>query len=237
MDARRLDKLVADFARLSRKDAKLLIRRGLVTVNGEIAANPDAKVEVSDTVIANGKILPPLGHSYIMLNKPAGVLTATRDARQKTVLDLLPEHLARKGLFPAGRLDKDTEGFVLITDDGDFAHRILAPKNKVPKTYCARLSGPVDQSALIPAFAEGLKLGEKEITSPAVLTVLESAGQAQVRLVIYEGMYHQIKRMFALFGLEVLYLRREAIGGLVLDAALGPGEARRITPDELEALL
>lgn len=237
MESRRLDKHIADSISISRKDAKALIRRGLVLVNGQPASSPEAKIGPDDKVMAQGKLLPALGHSYIMLNKPTGVVCSTRDPRSPTVLDLLPETMRCKGLFPAGRLDKDTEGFVLITDDGGFAHRILAPRSHVPKTYRARLDGPVEESLLVPAFAQGLPLDGGDITSPAHLTVLENGREYQIELVIYEGMYHQVKRMFARFSLEVLYLRRVAIGGLFLDETLALGEARAISPEELRLIL
>jgi len=239
MESGRLDKIIADFTVKSRKDAKAFIRRGAVGVNGVVVTNPDMKISKGDKVTANGKLLSDIGNIYIMMNKPTGVLSATRDNQCKTVLDLLPENLRRKGLFPAGRLDKDTEGFVLITDDGEFAHRILAPKNHVPKTYYAELSGHCGLGTLkmLPAkFAEGLTLDGGDRTSPAELAIIRDEAPLAVRLVIYEGMYHQVKRMFALFALEVTYLRREAIGGLSLDSSLKLGAARVISEDEIAKL-
>ncbi len=233
MITQRLDKLVADRTGVSRKDAKGLIKKGLVQINGALSTDSDYKVGVGDTVVVAGRTLAPLGPVYIMLNKPAGVLCATRDNHTRTVLDLLPEDLKQKGLFPAGRLDKDTEGFVLITDDGDLAHRILSPKNHLPKTYHAVLDRPVDEALLQSAFAQQLVLDGGDVTSPAKFRVLQDGENPCTELVIYEGMFHQVKRMFACFSIKVLYLRREAIGSLHLDKALEPGEARRLSPEEL----
>ena len=230
----RLDKLVADRACVSRRDAKALIRKGVVTVNGR-AASPEQKCGEKDVVLLEGKQLCLTPLVYLMLNKPAGVVCATRDSACETVLDLLPKPLRRKGLFPAGRLDKDTEGFVLITGDGVFAHRILSPKNHVPKTYLARLDAPVDVPLLTRSFAEGVALGEDR-AGPAQLRLVEDSAQPLLELVIYEGIFHQVKRMFALFSREVIYLRRIRIGGLALDPALPPGGCRALSPQELALL-
>jgi 16S rRNA pseudouridine516 synthase len=167
-----------------------------------------------------------------MMNKPAGVLSATRDPNFRTVLDSLPESLRRKGLFPAGRLDKDTEGFVLLTNDGALAHRILSPKNHVPKTYFARVEGQIPPE-LPQEFASGVTLGNGDACKPAALEIL---GENEARVIITEGMYHQIKRMFHRYGLSVAYLKREKIGGLALDSELPLGEVREITREELGML-
>lgn len=230
IDVERLDKLLASRAGMSRKEAKALIRAGAVLVNGTPAAFAEQKLGESDTVIVNGEALDLEKHVYYMMNKPAGILSATTDPDCETVLDLLPPKLRRKGLFPAGRLDKDTEGFVIITDDGGFAHRILSPKNHVPKKYFVRLDKNIPGS-LRGEFAAGLKISGGDICSAAELSILESGYEAE--LVIFEGMYHQVKRMFAEFSLEVVYLKRVKIGGLELDPALGPGEARKILHKEI----
>jgi 16S rRNA pseudouridine516 synthase len=167
-----------------------------------------------------------------MMNKPAGVLCATRDPNFRTVLDLLPQDLRRRGLFPAGRLDKETQGFVLLTNDGGLAHRILSPKNHVPKTYYAKVDGVIPPE-LIKEFAAGITLGNGDVCKPAVLEILSEHG---ARVIISEGMYHQIKRMFHRYGLSVEALRREKIGGLALDASLPLGGVREITPEELGML-
>lgn len=226
----RLDKLLAARTGMSRKEAKALIKAGGVLVDGKPAISCEQKTGENHTVIVNGKALDCEKHVYYMMNKPAGILSATTDSACETVLDLLPPELRRKGLFPAGRLDKDTEGFVLITDDGDFAHKILSPKNHVPKTYFVRLNEKIPES-LIEAFASGLELGGGDVCSPAKLNILESGDEAE--LVIFEGMYHQVKRMFAKFSLEVVYLKRLGIGGLPLDENLGSGSVRKILHKEL----
>lgn len=229
----RLDRWIASQGSLSRKQVRELVRAGLVTVNGTAAKSADAKVSESDEVVVNGQRLAMQKHAYIMLNKPAGVLCATEDRKTQTVLDLLPEELYRPGLFPCGRLDKDTEGFVLLTNDGPFAHSIMAPKRRVPKTYYARLNGAIHSEALTKAFAEGVDLGDGDRSSPAELTVLQAESPAEAELVIYEGMYHQVKRMFARYGLTVTYLKRLKIGNLELDPQLCLGEARMLRQTEL----
>jgi 16S rRNA pseudouridine516 synthase len=217
---------------LSRKDARSLVRSGAVYVRGIRAHSGDQKLAGSEEVTANGKTLSREEFVYYMMNKPAGVLCATRDPNCRTVLELLPESLRRRGLFPAGRLDKDTEGFVLLTNDGELAHRILSPKNHVPKTYFARVNGMIPLE-LPPAFAAGVTLGNGDVCKPAALEILN---ENEARVMISEGMYHQIKRMFHRHGLSVVYLRREKIGGLALDEKLELGDVREITPEELALL-
>lgn len=236
MEQQRLDKLIAGTGRYSRKEAKELIRRGKVLVDGVPARSGDEKVGFDAVVTVEGRPIRNQKHLYIMLNKPAGVVCATRDRDCETVLDLLPDDLRREGLFPAGRLDKDTEGFVLITDDGDFAHRILAPKSHVPKVYHARLSGPVDEAALQEAFAAGVILDGGDVCAPARARVLEPGERPLVEVTIHEGMYHQIKRMFMQFSQTVLHLRRVQIGGLPLDPNLPSGAAREIMHKERERI-
>ena len=225
----RLDKVIAAQTKLSRRDVQRLVGRGQISVNGTPVKKADLKIDPdTDVVMVSGKTLALKRHVYIMLNKPRGVVCATSAAALPTVLDLVPDSLMRRGLFPAGRLDKDTEGFVLITDDGAFAHRILAPKSHVPKTYTARLDAPVTQQ-MIEAFAAGVQL-DGAVCMPAELCVLDTPDTA--RVVIRQGMYHQIKRMFAACGAHVLALRRDRIGGLSLDIALGPGECRELSAAE-----
>ena len=176
-------------------------------------------------------------HLYLMMNKPAGVLSAARDPKQPTVLDLVPAEYRRTGLFPAGRLDKDTEGFVLITDDGDFAHRILAPKKHVPKTYHARIDGPVTEQ-MLQGFAEGVQLeDETELCLPAQLRLLQEGDEPLCEVVLTQGMFHQVKRMFLAYGRRVLWLKRVAMGGLMLDENLASGQCREILDKEIEMLL
>lgn len=232
----RLDKILSLRAPMSRKDAKTLIKAGGVLVNGVPALCGEQKVTASDKIIVNGRPLCSDRHVYYMMNKPAGVLCSTRDKKCETVLDLLPADMQRKGLFPAGRLDKDTVGFVLITDDGDFAHRILSPKHHIPKTYFAVVDGSIP-SELPLAFESGLDLGGGTICLPAGIKILKDSEASAAELVICEGMYHQIKRMFAAFSLNVTYLKRTAMGGLKLDADLPEGCARVILHKELPLIL
>lgn len=237
MKLERLDKIIAARTGYSRRDAKELIRRGRVEVSGKTARTPDAKIDLeADTLRVEGRELLVKEHLYLMLNKPAGVLSAARDPKQPTVVDLVPEKFRRTGLFPAGRLDKDTEGFVLITDDGEFAHRILSPKGHIPKTYEARLNGPVTPE-MIRAFEEGVHLEDGVLCLPARLRVLEEGPHPLAEVVITQGMYHQVKRMFVSHGRKVLSLRRTAMGGLRLDPKLAPGETREILDKELGAIL
>lgn len=233
MNFQRLDKLLTGAGVCSRSEAKKLVRAGRVSVNGTPAATPEQKVGEQDAVTVDGKPVRNQQHLYIMLNKPQGVVCATRDRDCETVLDLLPPELRRPGLFPAGRLDKDTEGFVLITDDGAFAHRILAPRSHVPKTYHARLSGPLDMEYTQELFASGMELDGGDRCSPARLTLLEPGQNPLVEIVIFEGMYHQIKRMFMQVSQTVLWLKRVKIGGLELDPNLASGGAREIVHKEI----
>lgn len=232
----RLDKIIAERMNLSRKDAKALIRTGEVTVNGARADADGLKCAETDIVRIGETVLNLNRHVYYMMNKPAGVLSATEDKNCETVLDFIPPELLRKGLFPAGRLDKDTEGFVLITDDGAFAHRMLSPKNHIPKTYYAVLNGRIPEE-LPAAFASGLDIGGGDVCSPAKIEILANLENAEVHVTIYEGMYHQVKRMFRKFSLEVTYLRRISIGGLALDPDLPPKGVREILHKELALIL
>ena len=226
----RLDKLIASQGKYSRNDVKKLIRDGLVTVDGEKAATSDIQVnpETSEVVV-DGTPLCYREHVYIMLNKPVGVVSATDDREHETVLDLVPDGLKRPGLFPAGRLDADTTGFVLITDDGDFAHKILSPKNHVEKTYIAELADPISEDD-VEKLESGIVLKDETRCLPAKINVIE---ERKIEIKICEGKYHQIKRMIAATGNRVLVLKRTKIGGLPLDIDLLPGNCREITQEEL----
>jgi pseudouridine synthase len=235
MGRERLDKILASQNIATRKDAGALIRRGAVSVNGEPAAKADFKADPElDEIAVNGRILNVKKNVYYMMNKPAGVLSAARDTHARTVVDLLPPEMQRRGLFPAGRLDRDTEGLLLITDDGAFAHRMLAPKSHVFKRYEAVLESPVAPEDAA-RFENGLVL-EDMTCLPAGLRVLEAGANPRVLVRIREGKFHQVKRMFLAIGNRVLQLRRVQIGALRLDPALTPGETRELTPDELEAV-
>lgn len=231
----RLDKFLAAQGKGTRKEVGRLIRSGAVAVDGVPVRDPAAKVDPSrQTVAVGGNPILWQEHLYIMMNKPAGGLSATEDRRQKTVLDLLPEDLRRRGLFPAGRLDKDTTGLLLITDDGDLAHRMLSPKKHVYKLYQARLDAPVTLED-VRAFEEGVRWGE-EVYAPARLWAGEEdpfVAFAQV----HEGRFHQVKRMFQARGKTVLSLKRLKIGGLSLDSTLQEGECRLLAPEEVCQIL
>ncbi|MEG0271622.1 MAG: pseudouridine synthase [Hydrogenoanaerobacterium sp.] len=236
MKPERLDKILAAQSTASRSDIKELVRGGMVAVNGVAVKTADYKIDIEkDSITLRGEPVVLRQHIYVMLNKPQGVVSATRDGREKTVLDIIPEELMRDGLFPAGRLDKDTTGFVLITDDGEFAHRILSPKKHVAKTYTAQLSSPIDDE-LIKQFEEGFALDMHTSVKPARVKILKQGSGEYVEVVLTEGMYHQIKRMFEHFGRTVLRLHRTRIGGLFLDEALKPGCCRLITTEELNLI-
>lgn len=235
MEKERLDKLLAGTGTLSRKDVKEMVRRKCITLNGETVTDAGQKIDISsDTVCVDGTPITLKKHIYIMLNKPAGIVSASNSKSETTVVDLVPEDLQRAGLFPAGRLDKDTTGFVLITDDGVFAHRILSPKNHIEKTYIATLQNPLGD-AEISVLERGLLLRDGTQFLPAqVKLVSEDARQVQVK--ICEGKYHQIKRMFSAVGNCVTALCRTHMGALELDSALPPGACRELTPSELEQI-
>ena len=218
---------------LSRSEVKTLIRKGAVTVNGQVVKNADFGVDFdSDTVAVQGKELSLSMHIYLMLNKPKGVVSASEDKKLPTVVDLIPKELWRKGLFPAGRLDKDTTGFVLITDDGEFAHDILSPKKHISKTYHALVNGTITDE-MVEGFAKGVTIGE-DFTLPASLKKISSEEQGDWgEVILKEGMYHQIKRMFGAYGLKVLELKRVQMGKLPLDPNLEEGKCRELTAEEL----
>jgi 16S rRNA pseudouridine516 synthase len=205
-----------------------MIRGGQVTVDGVVVKDPSCKLPADARVAWREQTVALAGHRYLMLNKPQGVVCAASDAQHRTVLDLL-DVASRKGLHVAGRLDIDTTGLVLISDDGDWSHRITSPKHKCDKSYRVSLAEPVDE-AVVERFAEGIELrNEKNKTSPAVLEII---GPREVRVTISEGRYHQVKRMFAAVGNRVVALHRERIGNIVLDAALQPGQWRALSAEE-----
>ena len=228
----RLDKFLADMGTGTRSQVKEFIRRGQVTVNGETAKRPELKVDPDeDQVCLQERTLTYQKHRYVMLHKPAGLVSATEDARERTVLELLPAE-ARRGLFPVGRLDKDTEGLLLLTDDGELAHRLLSPRKHVDKKYFARVAGRITGED-VRAFSRGMDIGDEKLTLPAALTVLSEGEEAsEVSVTLREGRYHQIKRMFETIGSRVLYLKRISMGPLLLDDDLKPGEYRELTREE-----
>lgn len=235
----RLDKYLADMSIGTRQEVKKYIRQGRVKINEDVIRKPEYKIrEDKDEVTFDGAPVAYETFEYYMLNKPAGVISATEDKRDKTVLDLIKEK-KRKDLFPVGRLDKDTEGLLLITNDGALAHRLLSPKKHVDKCYYAKISGAVTEDD-VRAFKEGINIGtqeEPEWTMPADLHILENGTFSRIRLTIREGKFHQVKRMFLAVGKEVVYLKRERMGAFVLDETLAPGEYRKLTDSELKSIL
>lgn len=230
----RLDKIIASRTLYSRREVQDLIKKGLVKVNGISVRDRGAKIDdETDVVSVNGETLKNERFVYLMLNKPKGVVSATNDPRIKTVIDLVPSEYRGRNLFPAGRLDITTTGFVLITDDGDFAHRILSPKNHIEKTYEARLAESVSERQL-EEVARGITLKDGTECLPAKLSVLEQGENPLIEIKICEGKYHQIKRMFAAAGNGVIELKRTKMGGLPLDIGLKEGECRPLTPQEVE---
>lgn len=231
----RLDKILAGTGRWSRKEVRELVRAGRVSANGAVVRSPEEKYERADLDLrVDGAPLSGERFVYLMLHKPAGLLSATEDPKQRTVLELLPEHLRRVGLFPAGRLDKDTEGLLLLTNDGALAHRLLSPKKHVDKVYFVRVEGALDGGD-VEAFSRGMILGDALACLPAGLEPLEEPDSALVTL--REGKYHQIKRMLGARGKPVRYLKRLSMGPLRLDPALRAGEWRELSSGELSALL
>ena len=273
----RLDKFLAEAAGMTRKDAKAVLGKGRVTVNGEVCKAGDRKLCDSDTVELDGKALSAQEEFlYLMLHKPAGVVSATEDKRDKTVLDVVREcemrgqqiseeesgceqsvggkidekqqevsdadlrvfRIGNRDIAPVGRLDKDTEGLLLLTDDGELAHRLLSPKRHVDKVYYAKVSGKVPENAA-EQFAKGVMVGQEYQAMPAGLEVLsydEASDVSEVHITLREGKFHQVKRMCHEIGCEVLYLKRLSMGSLRLDEGLLPGEARRLTEVEVQKL-
>ena len=232
MSQQRLDKIIASQGKYSRSDVRKLVRNGEITVNGKAVSDFGMKVDPDkDGITVCGESFGYNKYVYIMLNKPQGVVSASRSPGEKTVLDLVPAQLYRDGLFPAGRLDKDTTGFVLITDDGAFAHEILSPKKHVEKTYIAQLDRPIGEAEL-EKFRNGITLADGYECLPAGISVLSDDGLC-VEIKLREGKYHQIKRMAAACGSHVNELHRVSMGGLELDGSLAPGECRLLDDAEL----
>lgn len=229
----RLDKLLAGTGKWSRREVKALVRQGLVRVDGRLAASAEDKLDPAAAIITvAGETISLCRFTYVMLHKPAGVLTATEDRKQPTVLDLLPPELRRIGLAPVGRLDKDTEGLLLLTNDGELAHRLLSPKYHVEKRYFARVDGELS-AADAEVFARGMTLGDGLECLPAGLEVLPD----RVCIVtLREGKFHQVKRMLAARGAPVLYLKRLSMGPLTLDDSLAAGAYRLLRAEEISAL-
>ncbi len=231
MKKQRLDKFISNQLLVSRNDVKVGIRRGLASVNGEVKCDAAYILDAeNDVVTYNGEQIGYKEYVYIVINKPEGVLSASTDKLRKTVVDLVPEHLKRPNLAPVGRLDKDTTGLLIITDDGVFAHNIISPKKAIPKSYIALLDGEVNDD-MIAKFKSGITLADGTFCKSAIL---ENMGNNTARIIITEGKYHQIKRMFGTVGLGVNRLHREAIGGLSLFDNLHKGDCVEMTKQQLE---
>ncbi len=229
----RLDKFVSSRTTLSRKDVQRALRDKRVTLNGEVVRSGDIKTDTqTDTVTLDGKVLNVEEHVYYMLNKPEGYVSATEDSRERTVLELLPEELRRKGLFPAGRLDKDTTGLLIITDDGDYAHRMLSPSRHVTKRYIAELDKEPGGD-IVSRFMDGITLSDGTVCKSAVA---EPLGEKLAAVEISEGKYHQVKRMFAAAGYRVEKLKRVRIGALKLDESLAPGKVKKLSKAEADTV-
>ena len=232
MKQERFDKIIATQFNISRKDARMAIRRGKATLNGKVLRDFGTLVEVDSDITFNGQALNYKKFIYILMNKPKGVLSASSDKNKKTVVDLVPGHLRRQGLFPVGRLDKDTTGFLIITDDGEFAHKAISPKYEVYKNYIVTLDGELTDD-MVKAFAKGIVLADGTLCRKAELEIL-SDNVARVK--ICEGKYHQIKRMFGVVGLGVNELKRVSVGSLSLPENLAEGECVELSAQEIEAI-
>ncbi len=230
----RLDKFLCEVGVGTRSEVKAYLKKGQVTVNGEVIKKPEVKIdENKDAICFQGQPLVYEAVQYFLLNKPAGCVTATRDNLSETVMSFLPDN-RRDDLFPVGRLDKDTEGLLLITNDGQLAHELLSPRKHVDKTYFAVIDGEVREEHK-QLFLEGLDIGDEDLTMPAKLEILKSGEVSEIKLTIQEGRFHQVKRMFEAIDTRVTYLKRISMGPLIL-GDLQPGEVRILTDSELESL-
>ncbi len=231
MNKQRLDKIISTQFGISRRDARRDIKIGRVTVDGDIIKDFGYQADAKEQKIEYcGKALEYKEHLYIIMNKPQGVISASQDKRKKTVIELVPESLRRPDLFPAGRLDKDTTGLLIITDDGDFAHKLLSPKKEVYKTYIAQLDGDITEE-MCKKFADGIILADG---TPCKKAELKRVGECVAQIKISEGKYHQIKRMFGTVGLGVNGLERVAVGGLNLPRNLEKGQCRELQKGEID---
>lgn len=232
MAKERLDKLISSQSMMTRSDATKIIRSGAVTVNGSAVKNTSFKADpLVDIIKVGNETFVYKKHIYIMMNKPDGIVSASRDPKEKTVIDLVPDALKRPNLFPAGRLDKDTTGFVLITDDGDFAHNILSPRHHVEKTYLAETDCIIEDTFL-ENMRNGMMLGDEQLME-AEIELIRNENNPIYRIVLREGKYHQIKRMIGSTNAILLSLTRIKMGKLDLDESLAPGECRELTAEEL----
>ncbi|MCJ1908520.1 pseudouridine synthase [Planococcus ruber] len=232
----RIDKFLSNMGYGSRKEVKILLKSKAVEVNGKEIRDPKVHInELSDEVTVGGERVEYAEFIYLLMNKPQGVISATEDKYDRTVIDLLEEEEQNFEPFPVGRLDKDTEGFLLLTNDGKLAHELLSPKKHVDKRYFAIIDGEVTEEDGA-AFENGVVLDDGYKTKPAVLKILKSGAVSEIELTITEGKFHQVKRMFQSVGKEVTYLKRLSMGPLELDPALALGEYRHLAEEEIEQL-
>lgn len=231
----RLDRYLAEAGIGSRSQVKTYIKKGMVTINNETVKKSEYKVDIEEDVVKiNGEIVEYVAFEYYMLNKPEGVVSATKDNVSETVIELIKDK-KREDLFPVGRLDKDTQGLLIITNDGELSHNMLSPRKHVDKTYYATIDGIVTKEDA-EIFLQGVDIGDDKLTMPADLEILSSGNVSEIKLTIREGRFHQVKRMFEAVGKKVLFLKRIEMGGLKLDESLKPGEYRQLTKDEINLL-
>lgn len=231
----RIDKFLSEMNIGSRKEIKEAVKKGRIKVNDVVIKSSDLKISPDiDEIYYDNKLVKYVEYEYFIMNKPGGVVSATKDDADTTVIDLIKTNI-REDIFPMGRLDKDTEGLLIITNDGDMAHRLLSPSNHVKKIYFARIEGKVTDNDIL-KFKEGLTLKDGTVTKPSELKIILSDEISEIELTIYEGKYHQVKRMFASVGKKVIYLKRICMGDLYLDESLKPGEYRELTKEELKKL-
>ena len=232
----RVDKLLSNVGVASRAELKKYCKQGLISVNGKVINNPGVQVDSeNDDVRFNGEKIVYREFVYIMLNKPDGYISATFDKYDPIVLDLIDQSYLVFEPFPVGRLDKDTEGLLVLTNDGQLAHRVLSPKKHVPKTYYAKIQGKVTEEDIL-AFEKGVILDDGYETMPSQLKILKSDDMSEIELTIHEGKFHQVKRMFESVGKKVVYLKRLSMGRLKLDESLGLGEYRELTEEEVKLI-
>ena len=232
----RVDKLLSNVGVASRAELKKYCKQGLISVNGKVINNPGVQVDSeSDDIRFNGEKIVYREFVYIMLNKPDGYISATFDKYDPIVLDLIDQSYLVFEPFPVGRLDKDTEGLLVLTNDGQLAHRVLSPKKHVPKTYYAKIQGKVTEEDIL-AFEKGVILDDGYETMPSQLKILKSDDMSEIELTIHEGKFHQVKRMFESVGKKVVYLKRLSMGKLKLDESLGLGEYRELTEEEVNLI-
>ena len=232
----RVDKLLSNVGVASRAELKKYCKQGLISVNGKVINNPGVQVDSeSDDIRFNGEKIVYREFVYIMLNKPDGYISATFDKYDPIVLDLIDQSYLVFEPFPVGRLDKDTEGLLVLTNDGQLAHRVLSPKKHVPKTYYAKIQGKVTEEDIL-AFEKGVILDDGYETMPSQFKILKSDDMSEIELTIHEGKFHQVKRMFESVGKKVVYLKRLSMGKLKLDESLGLGEYRELTEEEVKLI-